>query len=254
MLDPVDRHLGDARQVAGDKELPDPVKARVVPTLCRQALEATCVEIVRRRRLSRGDRHEEVEKVIAAANKLNKSFALAMFDAIDEGGAVLPKLNEWGWQMAQTYQACNKGAHGAHVGDPKLLVSDTRALVNKLRTADMTPPQLLGAARKLLDHPVVSTGWRPVAVAALARQALEAAIDDFWARAAPGAEAAARQTQLLCLSSYTDEGISELAAITWVLLSGACHVRAYDLTPSHDELSRWLSDTDAVLAGLAATA
>jgi len=134
VLDPVERHLHDARKVAVDKELPDPVKARVVPTLCRQALEATCVEIVRRRRLSRGDRHEEVEKVIAAATKLNKSFALAMFDAMDEGGAVLPKLNEWGWQMAQTYQACNKGAHGAHVGDPKLLVSDTRALIAKLGT------------------------------------------------------------------------------------------------------------------------
>lgn len=52
VLDPVDRHLRDAHNVAIDKELPDPVKERVVPALCRQALEATCVEIVRRRRLT----------------------------------------------------------------------------------------------------------------------------------------------------------------------------------------------------------
>lgn len=80
------------------------------------------------------------------------------------------------------------------------------------------------------------------------------AIDDFWARTAPGAEAAARQTQLLCLSSYADERISELAATTWVSLSGACHVGSYDLAPSDDGLAHWLSDTGTVLKGLAATA
>ncbi len=134
VLDPVDRHLVDARDVAGAKELPDEVKARVVPTLCRQALEATCVEIVRRRRLTRGDRHDDVERELAAANKLNKSFALAMFDDVENGGGVLPRLNEWDGQMAQTYQACNHGAHGSYVGDATLLVSDTRALVKKLQT------------------------------------------------------------------------------------------------------------------------
>jgi len=118
----------------------------------------------------------------------------------------------------------------------------------------VTPSQLLAAARVFLDHGGLRSGWRPVAVAALTRQALESAIDDFWARAAPGAEGAARQTQLICLSSYTDERISELAATTWVSLSGACHVRAYDLAPSDDELSHWLSDTATVLTGLAATA
>lgn len=54
------------------------------------------------------------------------------------------------------------------------------------------------------------------------------------------------------MPTYADETISELAASTWVSLSGACHVRAYDLAPSRDELSRWLSDAGTVLAGLAA--
>jgi len=133
VLDPVDRHLRDARDVARDKQLPDAVKATVVPTLCRQALEATCVEIVRRRRLVRGDRHQDVEDAIGAANKLSKSFALALFDDVDSGGGVFPKLKEWGWQMADTYQACNKGAHGFYVGDPLALEEETRALVKKLR-------------------------------------------------------------------------------------------------------------------------
>lgn len=114
----------------------------------------------------------------------------------------------------------------------------------------MTPPELLASAEKLLHGDGASSGWRPVAVAALSRQALEMAIDDYWARRAPGAERAPRGTQLLCLPSYVDEMTAELAAQTWVSLSGACHVRAYDLAPSPDELSRWLSDTRAVLTGL----
>jgi hypothetical protein len=134
VLDPIDRHLSDARTVATDKQLPDPVKARVVPTLCRQALEATCIEVFRRRRLSRGDRHQDVEKAVAEANKLSKAFALIMFDDVGQGGGVLPRLREWGWQLAETYQACNKGAHHAHIGDPELLVGDARTLVKKLRS------------------------------------------------------------------------------------------------------------------------
>lgn len=117
----------------------------------------------------------------------------------------------------------------------------------------MTASQLLAAARLLLDRAGVAVGWRAVAVAALARQALETAIDDLWGREAAGTEQASRHTQLLCLPSYADEAIAELAASTWVSLSGACHVRAYDLAPSADELSRWLSDTGTVIAGLALT-
>ena len=115
----------------------------------------------------------------------------------------------------------------------------------------MTASQLLAAARVLSAQSGVVAGWRAVAVAVLARQALETAMDDLWRRKAPGAEEAARQTQLLCLPCYADEALSELAANTWASLSGACHVRAYDLAPSADELTRWLSATSTVLAGLA---
>ena len=116
----------------------------------------------------------------------------------------------------------------------------------------MTAEQLLGAARKLLHDGGISAGWRALAVATLSRQALETAIDDYWLRAAPGGEGAPRTIQLLCLPSYIDETTAELAFQTWALLSGACHVRAYDLAPSPEELSVWLTDASAVIAGLGA--
>jgi hypothetical protein len=113
----------------------------------------------------------------------------------------------------------------------------------------VTPDDLLAAATTLL-HRAIPTGWRAIGVAVLSRQALEMAIDDYWRHAAPEATAANRSTQLLCLPSYADQTTAELAAQTWVSLSGACHVRAYDLPPSPDELARWLTDTGAVIAGL----
>jgi hypothetical protein len=118
----------------------------------------------------------------------------------------------------------------------------------------VTSAQLLAAATKLLHDGGLPAGWRAVAVATLTRQALESAIDDYWIRAAPGAQGAPRTTQLLCLPSYTEETTAELAAQTWVSLSGACHVRAYDLAPSPDELSAWLIDTGTVIAGLSLAA
>ena len=63
-LDPVGRYLEDALAVAGTADLPSSAAARVVPGLCRLALEAACMEVVRRRRLSRGEPHAEVERAL----------------------------------------------------------------------------------------------------------------------------------------------------------------------------------------------
>jgi hypothetical protein len=68
--DPVSTLLDDARAIALTDDLPEEVASRVVPGFCRAAVEAACMERVRRRRLLRGDTHEEVEELLAAnANK-----------------------------------------------------------------------------------------------------------------------------------------------------------------------------------------
>ena len=68
-LDPVGRYLEDALAVAGTADLPSPAAARVVPGLCRLALEAACMEVVRRRRLTRGEPHAEVERALGDAGR-----------------------------------------------------------------------------------------------------------------------------------------------------------------------------------------
>ena len=69
--------LKDARALCADKVLPDDVAARVVPGLCRIAVEAAFTEAIRRKQLRAGRRHADVEDAIEAADTLTKRAALA---------------------------------------------------------------------------------------------------------------------------------------------------------------------------------
>jgi hypothetical protein len=64
--DPVSRNIEDAIAVAKTEGLPAVAARRVIPGLCRVAIEAACTEAVRRRRLARGERHADVEGLLAA--------------------------------------------------------------------------------------------------------------------------------------------------------------------------------------------
>jgi recombinational DNA repair ATPase RecF len=109
-LDPVGRHLEDALAVAGTADLPSTVAAQVVPGLCRLALEAACMEVVRRRRLSRGEPHAEVERALRDAGRLTRLLALALFDDVERAGDVLPRLErETGPPGAATVRQCDEG-------------------------------------------------------------------------------------------------------------------------------------------------
>lgn len=131
-LDPVSRALDDARALARTDELPEQAARRVVPGLCRLAIEARCAELVWRRRLSRGARHADVEDALARAERLTAKMALALFDDPTRVGEVLGKLNRVGRRSADAFQRCNRGAHEADTGDLIGLVEDVKVLVNDL--------------------------------------------------------------------------------------------------------------------------
>jgi hypothetical protein len=89
----------------------------------------------------------------------------------------------------------------------------------------------------------------------LARQALEAAIADFWLRVEPEEMTGSFTTQLLCLRSYVPAEVATGAFEAWAGLSTACHHHAYDLAPTAAELHRWVETvTDLVTALRRATA
>ena len=108
-----------------------PVEAArcVVPGLCREALEAACMESVRRRRLGKGESHADVEALLLKAHKLNNLAALALFDDPARAGDVLPRINkEGGKTAADTFKACNEGAHGSYAGVLVDFVHDAKKL------------------------------------------------------------------------------------------------------------------------------
>jgi hypothetical protein len=112
------------------------VAARVVPGLCRTAVEAAFTEAIWRQQLRAGRRHDEIEEALEAARvRLNPLAALALTGDASKGGEVLPKLNAWGHRYVDTYRALNKGTHVVHDGDLRLLIADAKALVAKIRAA-----------------------------------------------------------------------------------------------------------------------
>ena len=134
-LDPVERSLSDARSVAKSERLPEAVARRVIPGLCRQALEAACIEAVRRRRLAKGAAHDQVEIALEDADRLTDKMALALFDDAGRGGDVLPRLNaKYGHGAGDTFVWANKGAHGNAPLDARDLVRQTEQLAAKIRT------------------------------------------------------------------------------------------------------------------------
>jgi recombinational DNA repair ATPase RecF len=133
-LDPVGRYLEDALAVAGTADLPSSAAARVVPGLCRLALEAACMEVVRRRRLGRGEPYGEVERVLGDAGRLMRLAALALFDDVERGGDVLHRLQrEAGAPLAETLTRCDQVPDEVHAAAAVELVRHASKLAAWLR-------------------------------------------------------------------------------------------------------------------------
>lgn len=131
--DPATRSLEQAWALCLDQHLPPELVRRVVPGLCRTAVETVLVDEARRRLLDGGERHAEVERRIDGARSLMERAALALFGDKNRAGQVYSRLNTHGTWAANTFRACNEGAHGSYAGDSQELVQDTRRLVTKLR-------------------------------------------------------------------------------------------------------------------------
>jgi hypothetical protein len=133
--DPATQALRDARAVANDENVPAGVAARVVPGLCRIAVEAALTDAARRRLLAGGDAHDEVETALEDALRLTHRAALALFGDVSRAGDVLGRLDSMRRQYADTFRALNRGAHGELVGTPIDTVSDTELLVAGINSA-----------------------------------------------------------------------------------------------------------------------
>ena len=130
---PVDNYLEDARAVLATDDYPDEVRRRVIPGLCRNAIEAACVDATRRRLLAAGRRHAEIDGALESAGKLLPRLALALFGDASRSGDVLAEVNRrWGRDAGDCVQALRSGSHELIVNDPRQVVKDTDRLAHAI--------------------------------------------------------------------------------------------------------------------------
>ena len=134
-LDPIQGAIEDARAVELTGDLPDEVRRRVVPGLCRQAVEAACLESGRRRLLADGMSLDACEETWAATQRLLPRVAIGLYGDPDREGDVYRTLkNKFGNWAEATVRDCNRMTHsGAGKGtDLKDLISRSESLATKL--------------------------------------------------------------------------------------------------------------------------
>jgi hypothetical protein len=133
--DPVSRYLEDARAIAKTDALPEAARAVAVAGLCRGAVEAACVEVVRSRDLSAGVAHSVVERTLDdASHSLQDMVAVALFGTASRAREVPGGLRELAGQAClNAFWDAKRGVHDPRNGDLKRLIDDTDRLAKALR-------------------------------------------------------------------------------------------------------------------------
>ncbi|WP_243795362.1 AAA family ATPase [Saccharopolyspora gloriosae] len=128
VADPVARYLSDADALVKTVDMPVDVRGELVATLCRSALEAASHAAVRARRLARGESHDSVEALLAAAETTHKRLTLAVLDDPNRTSELFGRLRPAGPRAIDTVQACKQGAHLPPNLDLRALVRETEKL------------------------------------------------------------------------------------------------------------------------------
>ena len=132
--DPVKRYLDDARALAKTLALPEGVRAAAVAGLCRGAIEAACVDVVRSRDLGAGVAHVVVEESLErASHSLQDMVALALLGSASRAGEVPAGLRTLGPGCANAFWDAKSGVHDPKHGDLKRFIDDTERLTKALR-------------------------------------------------------------------------------------------------------------------------
>lgn len=131
---PVQQHLDDARAVLLTDELHETTRRRVIPSFCRQAIEAACVEAVRRGRAEAGHDQAETELDLSRARTLNQKLILTLLDDVEGRYEDMQHalFQRFGMRARNVVAACNRGAHELLAGDLRVLIRDSEDLAEWL--------------------------------------------------------------------------------------------------------------------------
>jgi len=128
---PVDNYCDDARAILHTEDYPLEARRRVIPGLCRNALEAACVDATRRRLLAGGMPFAQIDEAMDRAVKLLPRLALALFGDADRAGDVMSEIERrWGREARSCVHALRRGAHELVDENPISLIAGTDKLAH----------------------------------------------------------------------------------------------------------------------------
>lgn len=143
---PVWQHRREAHAILKTPDLAEDTRHRMVPGFCRLALEAACVEGIRRKQAAAAVSYEQTEADILQASMLNDKIGLILFGETGHGSDALDAVNDqFGGKARDVVTICNRGSHapspsadplfheGSEVRDLESLVKETDRLADKLR-------------------------------------------------------------------------------------------------------------------------
>ncbi len=132
LVGPWEQRIEDASAVTSTPHLPEDIAGRVVPGFCRQALEAACVDNLRRRWLLQGAAHAKVEERLTRKG-LRELLCLVFFEDENAHPQLTSRLGKLPVvDAAALVRDCQNGAHEGFSGDLRAMVSRSRALCDAL--------------------------------------------------------------------------------------------------------------------------
>ena len=130
---PSDRHVGEAFAFAKTPDVSEEVRARVLPGLCRSAIEAACIAQLRRRLIESGTPHAVVEARLAEDRSLNAWLAEVFGLSVAQGSEITDRVRRLGGSGAvETVSIVKRGTHRLVAADALHLAEGTKALVREL--------------------------------------------------------------------------------------------------------------------------
>ncbi|WP_405796197.1 AAA family ATPase [Streptomyces sp. NBC_01506] len=137
--DPVKQAFEEARALSYDQSLPQSVADRVIPAMCRIALEAACMETARRTlRDDHGLGLAEIEKRVSPPARTKEYVALALLgDSSARPQTAVESLHAGGWALINELNARSHPGLPS-VDDRKRLVARTERLARAIRRGPAT--------------------------------------------------------------------------------------------------------------------
>ncbi|NOY92988.1 MAG: AAA family ATPase [Deltaproteobacteria bacterium] len=132
---PVEKYLEEANRMLEPevvRDVGDEKLRRIVPGICRLALEAALQRSARRRLHADGKPSEEADRILAKAKAAIALASLTLFARADRGSEVAAEFVERYGDCGRAYEDVNGGAHGNYDGALKQLVRNTRNLTRRL--------------------------------------------------------------------------------------------------------------------------